>query len=180
MAAADVDIGYLGAHLGLDQPVLTSLINEPTADLVVQVLQAIAAKAHEYDELYAAKLQTDIELESAVRGSESRSQASKETTEKALKDLEETRQKLKDEGMLRRPANAYLLSLDLVVLTHNLQRRSGKPSRMNFRLSRPRARGTMTISKPSTTRSRPFSRRIARILASSRLIINATRPSPRS
>jgi nucleoprotein TPR len=101
MAAATVDVGYIAGHLGLDQPVIASLAAQPSADLVTQVLQAVAAKAHEFDTLYAEKLRADIELENAVRGAESRSQASKETTEKALKDLEEARQKLKEEGMFR-------------------------------------------------------------------------------
>lgn len=93
-----MDVGYIAGHLGLDQPVITSLTTEPTLDLITQLLQAVANKAHEFDTLYAAKLQSDIELENAVRGSESRSQASREITEKALKDLEEARQKLKEEG----------------------------------------------------------------------------------
>lgn len=98
MAAADVDVGYLAGHLGLDQPVLATLTTEPTAELVSALLQAVAAKAHEFETLYAEKLQTDIELENAVRSAESRSNASKGTVEKALKDLEEARQKLKEEG----------------------------------------------------------------------------------
>lgn len=98
MAAADVDTGYIAGHLGLEQPVLTGLTTQPTIDLVSTLLQAVAAKAHEFDDLYAAKLQTDIELENAVRSSESLSQASKATAEKALKDLEEARQKLREEG----------------------------------------------------------------------------------
>lgn len=97
MAAADVDIGYIAGHLGLDEPVINSLTTQPTVELVSQLLQAVANKAHEFDTLYAEKLQTDIELENAVRSSESRSQASKQTTEKALKDLEESRQKLQEE-----------------------------------------------------------------------------------
>jgi nucleoprotein TPR len=103
MAAADVDVGYIAGHLGLDEPVVQSLATEPTLDLVTALLQAVATKAHEFDELYAAKLQIDIELENAVRGAESRSQASRESTEKALKDLEEARQKLKEEGKLPPP-----------------------------------------------------------------------------
>ena len=98
MAAADVDVGYIAGHLGLDQPVITSLLSEPTVELVRQLLQAVESKGHEFDTLYAEKLQTDIELENAVRSSESRSQASKQTAEKALKDLEESRQKLQEEG----------------------------------------------------------------------------------
>jgi nucleoprotein TPR len=101
MAATDVDVGYLAGHLGLEQPVLTTLTTDPTPDLVSNLLQAVIAKAQEFDTLYADKLQTDIELENAVRSSESRSQASKSTVEKALKDLEEARQKVKEEGTLR-------------------------------------------------------------------------------
>jgi hypothetical protein len=99
MAAADVDVGYVAGHLGLDQPVVTALTTEPTAELVATLLQAVAAKAHEFDTLYADKLQTDIELENAVRSSENRSQAAKATAEKALKEVEDARQKLKEEGM---------------------------------------------------------------------------------
>ena len=100
MAAADVDVAYLAGHLGLDQPVLVNLTTQPTPDLVAAVLQAVVAKAQEFDALYASKLQSDIELENVVRSSESRTQNSKATVEKALKDLEEARQKLMEEGML--------------------------------------------------------------------------------
>ncbi|KND88643.1 Nucleoprotein TPR [Tolypocladium ophioglossoides CBS 100239] len=97
MAAADVDVGYIAGHLGLDQPAVAALTTEPTVDLVSALLQAVAAKAHEFDTLYAEKLQTDIELENAVRSSESRSQTSRATADKALKDVEEARRKLKEE-----------------------------------------------------------------------------------
>lgn len=100
MAAAAVDFGYLAGHLGLDQPVLTTLTTAPTVDLVAILLQAVTSKAHEFDALYADKLQTDIELENAVRSSESRSQASKSTAEQALKDVEQARQKVQEEGKL--------------------------------------------------------------------------------
>lgn len=98
MAAAAVDVGYLAGHLGVDQPVLTALTTEPTVELVATLLQAVAAKAHEFDTLYADKLQTDIELENAVRGAESRSQASKSTADQALKEVEAARQKVQEEG----------------------------------------------------------------------------------
>lgn len=98
MAAPDLDIGYVAGHLGLDQPVIATLSTAPTVDLVAAVLRAVANKAHEFETLYAEKLETDIALENAVRNSESRSQTSKATTEKALKDVEEARQKLREEG----------------------------------------------------------------------------------
>ncbi|PHH60967.1 hypothetical protein CDD81_982 [Ophiocordyceps australis] len=97
MASADVDVGYVAGHLGLDQLAITTLTTEPTVDLVSSLLRAVAAKAHEYDELYAAKLQADIELEAAVRSSESRLQTYKATADNALKELQEMRQKLKEQ-----------------------------------------------------------------------------------
>ncbi len=98
MAAADVDVGYVAGHLGLDQVVISGLVAQPTVELVTTLLQAVATKAHEFDTLYAEKLQTDIELENAIRSSESRSQVSKGTAEKALKELEDARQSLREEG----------------------------------------------------------------------------------
>lgn len=98
MAAAAVDVGYLAGHLGIDEPVLTTLTTEPTVDLIAILLQAVANKAHEFETLYADKLQVDIELENAVRSAESRSQASRSTADQALKEVEEARQKVQQEG----------------------------------------------------------------------------------
>ena len=100
MAAADVDVGSLSAHLGVPEETLHSIITTPTVDLVKAVLQAVAQKAQEYNTLYSEKLNLDIELETAVRNSESRTEQFKTTTDKALRDVEEVRQKLKDEGEL--------------------------------------------------------------------------------
>ncbi|KAM0447822.1 hypothetical protein ACHAO4_008566 [Trichoderma viride] len=111
MAAAEVDVAYIAGHLGLDQPVVASLTTQPTVELVTTLLQAVAAKAHEFETLYAEKLQTDIELENAVRSSETKSQAFKGTAEKALKDVEEARQSLKEEETKRQSLENDLQSL---------------------------------------------------------------------
>lgn len=100
MAAADVDIGYLAAHLGTPEDTLTSVTTNPTADLVNAVLAAVMAKAHDYDGLYSQKLQLEVELETNVRGAEAQRDRSNETAKKALKDVEEIREKLKQEGKL--------------------------------------------------------------------------------
>jgi nucleoprotein TPR len=95
MAAADLDIGYVAGHLGLSEDGLTTLAADPN---VLSLLQAVAIKAHEFNELDATKLRVEIELENALVGTENRVQAFKETADKALKDLEELRQKLAAEG----------------------------------------------------------------------------------
>lgn len=135
MAAADVDAGYIAGHLGLDEPVVTSLATEPTKELVATLLKAVAAKAEEFNTLYADKLQTDIELENAVRSSESRSQAAKATSEKALKDVEEARQTAKDEGMSH--FDRRLLSgscrFSALKLTNTKQKQRDRPSKTSYR-----------------------------------------------
>lgn len=100
MAAAEVavDFAYLSTHLGVPETTLTTVASQPTPDLVTAVLQAVVAKAHEFDALYTEKLQIDIELENAVRSSEARCQTFKATADKALKDVEEVRKKLQSEG----------------------------------------------------------------------------------
>lgn len=100
MATTVVDTYYLSAYLKVAQPTLQSLVDAPTAELVRSVLEAITTKAHEHDESNSDKLRLEIELENAVRRSESLSQGSKSTVEKALKDVNELREKLNSEGLL--------------------------------------------------------------------------------
>ncbi|KAK5996455.1 Protein MLP1-like protein [Cladobotryum mycophilum] len=118
---ADVDVGYISGHLGLDQPVLISLATEPTADLVSTLLQAVAAKAQEFEALYADKLQIDIELENAVRSSETKSQTFKATADKALKDVEEARQRLKEEETKRQSGENELQVLKAKYSDHDAE-----------------------------------------------------------
>jgi len=98
MAAAIVDVDYLSAYLSVPQQILTSVIDSPTSDLVRSVLEAITAKAREHDELAADKIRVDIELENAVRSSETRIDGLRASVEKAQKTVEEVRTKLKEEG----------------------------------------------------------------------------------
>ncbi len=104
MAAAAVDTGYLSTHLGVPATTLSSAVTEPTADLVKAILDAVTAKAHEFDNLYAEKLKVDIELESIVRSSEARSDSFKTAAETSRTEVDELRRKLQDEGgLLSRP-----------------------------------------------------------------------------
>ena len=98
--AAAVDVAYLSTHLGVAPDTLSAVAAAPTAELVQVVLEAVTTKAREYDNLYAQKLHADIELESSVRGSESRVESFKATADKALKDVEALRIKLHEEGEL--------------------------------------------------------------------------------
>lgn len=99
--ASAVDLDYLSSHLSLPRDTITTVATDPTADLVSAILNAVATKAREFDVLYSEKLQLGIELENAVRSSESRCQTFKATTDNALKEVEDLRRKLQEEGKLQ-------------------------------------------------------------------------------
>ena len=103
MATAGVDVDYLSAYLGVPQPTINTILDTPTADLVRSVLDAISEKAREHDELIADKLRLDIELENAVRGSETRIEGLRSGLEKAQKTVEEYRTKVNEAGQQHLP-----------------------------------------------------------------------------
>lgn len=98
MAAATVDVPYLSRFLSIPQPSLTASLEAPTVDLVASVLQAVAIKAREFDELKADKVRQEVELENAVRSGESRTRSLKASVEKGLKEVSELRAKLNEQG----------------------------------------------------------------------------------
>lgn len=98
MATSVIDVAYLSQYLRVPQPTLSTSLDAPTAELVSSILEAVTAKAREHEELNADKIRLEIELENAVRTSETRSQGLKTTVDKALKDVEDLRQKLNVEG----------------------------------------------------------------------------------
>jgi nucleoprotein TPR len=96
--AAVLDVDYLSAYLNVPQPTLTTIVDAPTAELVRLVLDAVKTKAREHDELAADKLRVDIELENAVRSSETRVEGLRSAIGKSQRTVEELRTKLKEEG----------------------------------------------------------------------------------
>lgn len=127
MAAAVLDLEYLSGYLSLPQSTLNSIVDIPTAELVQSVLEAVAAKAHEHDELVADKLRVDIELENAVRSSETRIAGLRSTVEKAQKTVEEVRTTLSEEGMW------FWVIAPKNVTDSYLQRTYGQLSRVSFK-----------------------------------------------
>lgn len=98
MAVAIADVGYISAFLRVPEASINTVLNNPTTELVQSVLDAVAAKAHELEELQADKLRLEVELENAVRTSENRAQGLKTSVEKALQETNELRSKLNTEG----------------------------------------------------------------------------------
>ncbi|CZR57122.1 related to nucleoprotein TPR [Phialocephala subalpina] len=111
MAAAVLDVDYLSAYLSVPQQSISNAIDAPTAELVRSILDAITAKAREHDELAADKLRVDIELENAVRSSETRIEGLRANVEKAQKTVEEVRTKLNEEENVKSSLETELQSL---------------------------------------------------------------------
>lgn len=129
MAAAALDVDYLASYLGLPQQTFISIVDTPTVELVRQVLEAVTAKAREHDELTADKLRVDIELENAVRSSETRVEGLRSTIEKSQKTVEEVRTKLKEEGIRFRSRKIQCLPAKTLS-----QKMPGQVSKLSSRL----------------------------------------------
>lgn len=98
MATVAVDFPFLSSHYAVAESVLNTLSQEPTVELVHQLLEAIASKARETEELKSDKLRLEVELENAVRGGESKVKVLKSSVEKGLTEIADLRSKLQESG----------------------------------------------------------------------------------
>ena len=98
MAIAKLDIAQLSLFCSLPQESITQLLDAPSSQLVRSLLEGVAVKAHDYHDLVSKKLKLRVELESIVRGGESKNRLLKTSVEKALKEAADLRQTLKEEG----------------------------------------------------------------------------------
>lgn len=101
MAVATVELPYLSSHYSIPESTLSTLTQAPTVELVNQVLESITKKAHENDELKSDKLRLEVELENAVRSSDSKIKVLKNSVEKGHAEVEESRKKLHESGIYR-------------------------------------------------------------------------------
>lgn len=98
MAVAQLDVAQLSSFCSLPQQSIDTLLDAPTASLVVSLLKNISVKADEYNDVVSGKLKLSVELENAVRGSETKSRVLKGSVDKGLKEATDLRQKLQAEG----------------------------------------------------------------------------------
>lgn len=98
MAATTVELPYISAHYSISESTLVTLTQSPTVDLVNQLLESIVKKARESDELKSDKLRLEVELENAVRSSESKIKVLKGSVERGHAEVESLRQKQKESG----------------------------------------------------------------------------------
>ncbi|BDD55673.1 hypothetical protein MPDQ_000867 [Monascus purpureus] len=111
MAAATVELPYISAHYSIPESTLTTLAQAPTVELVNQLLEAIAKRARENDELKSDKLRLEVELENAVRSSESKIKVLKASVEKSHAEVEGLRQNQKESENARATLESEIATL---------------------------------------------------------------------
>lgn len=98
MATPAVDTSYIAASYSISEPTLQALLVTPSPEQIQELLAKIEEKAREHESVQAEKLRSDVELETAVQNGNRRTKQLKESVDKGLKEVEELRKKLSDEG----------------------------------------------------------------------------------
>ncbi|KKK19554.1 nuclear pore complex protein [Aspergillus ochraceoroseus] len=111
MAAATIELPFLSSHYSIAESTLSTLTQTPTVELVNQLLEAITKKAREVDELKSDKLRLEVELENAVRSSDSKIKVLKSSVEKGHAEVEETRKKLHESENIRSNLESEIATL---------------------------------------------------------------------
>ncbi|ODM22944.1 hypothetical protein SI65_00533 [Aspergillus cristatus] len=111
MATATVELSYLSSHYSIPESTLSTLTQAPTVELVNQLLESITKKAHENDELNSDKLRLEVELENAVRSTDSKIKVLKNSVEKGHAEVEETRKKLHESENARSSLESEIATL---------------------------------------------------------------------
>jgi nucleoprotein TPR len=101
MDAEAMDTGFIAASYSIPEPTLQALLDAPTVELVKSLLRQVEEKARDTEQLQAEKLRSDVELQSAVRSGNARAKQLKASVDKGLKEVEELRTKLANEGNMK-------------------------------------------------------------------------------
>ena len=98
MATEALDLPHLSSYLTFPESSLNALLDAPNVALVRELLDKVATKAREHQQIQSEKLKLDVELENVVRATEIKSRILKESVEKGLKEITDLRQRLNEKG----------------------------------------------------------------------------------
>ena len=96
--AAEVDVRALSAFASVSESSVTSLLGNPTTELVTTLLNAIASKVKEYEQTKSQKVKLEVELETVVRTSESKAKVLQNSRDKALAESSKLRAEAQTSG----------------------------------------------------------------------------------
>ena len=108
---ASLDVAQLATTFDHPADEIQSLLDAPTAQLVKDFLESVAAKVQEFDSLNAAKVKSEVELENVVRSSDAKLKAQKSTISKHAKEVEDLRAELNETESAREGLATELESL---------------------------------------------------------------------
>lgn len=93
-----VDVSSIAIFASIPTATVSTLLENPTVELVTSLLQGIATKIQEHEQLKAQKFRLEVELETSVRTSESRTKVLKTSVDKALAESSRLRVDLQNSG----------------------------------------------------------------------------------
>lgn len=96
--AAEVDVRAVAAFSSTPETTISAILEKPTVELVRSLLHNISVKAQEYGQLKSQKIRLEVELETAVRSSESKVKALKGSVERGLTEITRLRTELQNSG----------------------------------------------------------------------------------
>lgn len=111
MAAPAVDIRVISAFTTVPEASLTSLLDNPTTELVQSLLNSIEAKAKEFEQSKSQKVKLEVELETVVRTNESKTKVLQNSRDKALAESSKLRVELQTSGKIGPSLNHRSMSL---------------------------------------------------------------------
>ena len=101
LAIMAVDVSSITSFASIPTSTVSTLLENPTVELVTSLLQGIATKIQEYEQLKAQKFRFEVELETSVRTSESKIKVLKTSVDKALAESSRLRVDLQNSGEQR-------------------------------------------------------------------------------
>ncbi len=96
--ATEVDVRAVATFISVPETTVSAVLEQPTVELVRSLLHNISLKAQEYELLKSQKFRLEVELETAVRTSESKVKALRGSVEKGLAEVTRLRTELQNSG----------------------------------------------------------------------------------
>lgn len=96
--AAELDLRAISAFSSVPEANISSLLDNPTADLVRSLLVGIESKVKEYEQNKTQKVKLEVELETVVRTGESKAKVLQNSRDNALADSSKLRADLQKSG----------------------------------------------------------------------------------
>lgn len=96
--AAAVDVNIIASFASIPGTSVSTLLQNPTVELVASLLQGISSKIQEHEQLKAQKFRLEVEHETSVRTSESKTKVLKSSVDKALAESSRLRVDLQNSG----------------------------------------------------------------------------------